>query len=310
MAEAVVQESNIAQQYAAATLVESLRVSLSGLRVKQSDSASSSGSYVQQLVTPAPDVRSQIQLQQALSCVQDKERRLASLEEQLLQPNPTAIQQGTLTDASRQSAKVEKLKMKGDPQQISRLRKYFSAQETKRNLAGHSEQLKATWPLQAAPTYQQQAFAAAHAARGFMQVQTGLYKQPLQPVQPVALPLQWCSSPPVRARQTETAYWQKVSVSMSEPVSSGSPQLPLQLHQGHVTAIAASLTTTRLAIGTQLGFVTVLILDSTSTVAQRLEGKAAASGVSISGAHVSHGCAALHTTLHTALAHSAARVKS
>lgn len=285
MAEDVVQDTVLAHQYATAALLDSITVSLTGSSKRGSGSIRAADSYIQDLVVPLSSSRLEIQLQQVIGSVLEQEGRINYLEQQLLQPNPTAVQQGAVNDAQTSlQNKQQAVKVRAD--QLARLGRHLAAHRTRSGLPGHTQQLQATWPLQAAPTYEQQAFAAAHAARGLMQLQQSRHEPILQPVQPLNLSMQWCSTPSARASLIETAYWQKVVASPGQHSSNGTrTATELGVRNGHVTAMTASPCTTKLAIGNDQGMVSVFVFATHSNMKEPacFGGNAAASGGRISG---------------------------
>lgn len=276
LAEAVLQESVAAQRYATAVLLQSLHASQLHQQARGRKGPFKSANqpqHVQQLAVPASETRSEMQLQQVVSSTQEQEERIAVLEQQLMQ-NFSPYERGI--PAVEDSPEGKQPQLSGH--QLARLVRHAAAQKQQHDLVGHSCQLQAAWPLQTAPTSQQQAFAAPNVARCVMQMQRRPLAPSLQPVQPIALPLHWCSIAPARASKTENAYWQNVLISPIQRSGNGTQQsssdLQLQPAAGAVTAMAVSPCTTNLAVGTDLGNVTVYKYNG-SRIAARLDSKAA-----------------------------------
>lgn len=307
LAEAVVQEPVHARQFAATTLLQSLFVSLNGKQTpwNSSNRFDSSLEHVQQLAFPKSDARSHIQLQHVIFSVRVKERRIAALEEKLLQLNTAANEQGNAIAAAKAVPKSNQPLSYKQCEQLAKFTKQAAAPKAGSNWTGHRCQLQATWSLQAAPTPQQQACAAANAARHLLQLQQRASRQLLQPVPFVGLSLHWCSEPSAKAKAVEEQYWQSVVVSS---LDAGNQQSngALRFHSSAVTAMVASPCTTKVALGNQLGTVTVLVFGASDKVVARFEGSAAtsASNSSISGEAFSIElccpalCKSLHILLH------------
>lgn len=303
LAEAVIQEPVHAQQFAATTLLQSLFVSLNGKQTPWNSSSrfDSSLEHVQQLAFPKSDARSHIQLRHVIFSVREKERRIAALEEKLLQLNSAANEQGNPVAAAKAVPKSNQPLSYKQCEQLAKFTKQAAAPKAGSNWTGHTCQLQATWSLQAAPTPQQQACAAANAARHLLQRAP---RQLLQPVPFVALSLHWCSEPSAKAKAVEEQYWQSVVVSS---LDAGNQQSngALRLHSSAVKAMVASPCTTKVALGNQLGTVTVLVFGASDKVVARFEGSAAtsASHSSISGEALSIElcCPALCNSLHILL---------
>ena len=290
LAQEILQENIKAQQYAAAVLWRSIRISQTlrngdqpTHKFRHVPMLSKFSGHIQQLTAPVAAAQSYLHLQPIFSSIQERESRTAALEAQLLQdPLASKGQESDLGVAVEQEMPVaaagtvrgfQHIGSQRYDKALASIARNIAMQKEQHQLAGHSQQLAVMWPLQASPTPEQQLFAAAHAARSLSGLQQRQDRQMLQRVTTLNLQVDWRLASSHRANDREASFWQGVNISPSQAVTQQvSRELQLRLKAG-ISAMAASPNTDKLAIGSQ-GTVIVLFL-SVKGFAACLEGRSA-----------------------------------
>lgn len=230
------------------------------------------------MLAAVADANSATSIAQLRQSVRQTETFTAGLEKQLMQPpmGSTAFQESDeaalmkdlpgrgVTTAARPmrqqlSAKGRQHTMKS----ITRSMAYMVAQKQTQVQRGHSQRLQASWPLDVAPSPEQQVAASAQVSKGMVPLQSSSGSGPVGRPAMCKLQLQSLLSPiNERMSSDEVQYWHKVAITV--PTKPSVMALPdgVSRQQGDqeaaVSALQASPSGAYLACGGSLGKLVVL----------------------------------------------------
>lgn len=230
------------------------------------------------MLAAVADANSSTSIAQLRQSVRQTEQFTAGLEKQLTQlpMGSTAFQEADeaaltkgipgrgLTTAT--TSMRQQLGAKGGQntvKSITRSVAYMVAQKQTQLQRGHSQRLQARWPLDVAPSPEQQVAASVQVSKGMVPLQSSSDSGPAARPAMCKLQLQSLLSPiNERMASDEVQYWQQVAITVPAKQSvmalpdSGSRQLGDQ--EAAVTALQASPSGVYLACGGSLGKLVVL----------------------------------------------------
>ena len=268
----VVQESDVSQHHAAASIgVSILQIVTASFRVSHVHSAawhgaidSSAGRQGSQVIVSAQPSRA-TSLAHLHQAVQQTEACTAALERRVTQsqadPQPDQVSAQDTRQRMGQQAARKQLKF------ITSMMPHMKAQKQARQHSTLTQHLQAFWPLTVSPNAEQQAAALALLSGGTTPQQSKSSGRSLGRMSTVKLKLQ--SLPPARKRAAASAqeqYWQQVAVTFlaTESIltlpSAVSKQDSKQ--QILVTALQASPNAAYLACGSSFGELLVIAVNT------------------------------------------------